>query len=116
MNDITLDRTTLTVAPRGADRWWSLRRHIVVPLSHVRGATFDPGADHEPGGLRMGGLALPGKWAGTFRRDGEKTFWNVSRSGSTIVVELRDEKFRRMMLTVDEPRELVDRINASIRV
>lgn len=117
MNDITVDATTLTVEPRGTDRWWSLRRRIVIPLSHVRGATFDPSADQEPKGLKVGGLTLPGKWAGTFRKDGESTFWNVSKkSGATIAVELRDEKFRRLMLTVGQPRELVDRINAAIRV
>jgi hypothetical protein len=28
---------------QGMDRFWSLRRRIAVPLSHVRGATADPG-------------------------------------------------------------------------
>lgn len=84
-------------------------------LSHVRGAAFDPGANHEPKGLRAPGLAIPGKWAGTFHRDGEKAFWNVSAQGATVVIELEDEHFDRLFLTVNDPRVLVDRINSAMQ-
>ena len=69
----------------------------------------------ESKGLRGPGLGLPGKWSGTFTRDGEKAFWNVSDGMRTVVIELTDEHYARLVLTVEEPRGTVDRINAAIQ-
>ena len=114
MNTVTLTNGNLVVEPQGLDRIWSLRRSLEFPVAHLRGATLDPGANAEPKGIRAPGLQLPGKWCGTFHRDGEKSFWNVSGPDRTVVIELADEDFDRLYLTVDEPRDLVDRINAAI--
>lgn len=111
MNTISLEGGRLVVEPVGLDKLWSFTRRIDVPLEHVRGATLDPGANVEPKGLRAPGLARPGKYAGTFYRDGEKVFWNISRPADTVVVELVDEDYQRLVLTVDDPREVVRRIN-----
>jgi hypothetical protein len=111
MNDVTINGDRLVVEPRGLDKVWSFRRRIDVPLTHVVGATYDPGANDEPKGLRRPGLRVPSKASGTFVKDGERTYWNVSRPASTVVVELRDERLARLVLTVDEPRSLVSRIN-----
>lgn len=114
MNSVTITADRLVVEPRGLDKLWSLRDRIDVPLAHVRGATIDPGAPTEPKGIRAPGLALPGKWAGTFHRDGERVFWNVSTGGPAIVIELADEHFDRLVLTVEHPREIVDAVNAAL--
>ena len=115
MNTVTIADGILQVEPRGLDKLWSFTRRLRIPLAHVRGATFDPGADAEPKGLRRPGLAIPGKWAGTFSRDGDLSFWNVGRPGRTVVIELTGERYRRLLLSVDEPRELVDAVNAAAR-
>ena len=111
MNSITITPETVTVEPLGLDKLWSLRRRLEFPADHVRGATFDPGASSEPKGLRAPGLAIPGKWSGTFHRDGEKSFWNVTAPDRTVVIELAGEDYDRLYLTVDDPRTVVDRIN-----
>ena len=115
MNSITLTDTLLVVEPRGLDKLWSFTRQLDIPLAHVRGATFDPGANHEPKGLRAPGLGMPGKWSGTFYKDGDKTFWNVSAPNETIVIELVHENFARLFLTVDQPRSVVDAINVAVQ-
>ncbi len=115
MNTVTITKEKLRIEPKGMDKLWSLTRRLVIPLTNVRGATFDPGANHEAKGLRAPGLAMPGKWAGTFYRDGERSFWNVSTPGETIVIELANERFDRLYLTVKEPRALVDQINSAIQ-
>ena len=51
------------------------------------------------------------KLAGTFHSDGEKLFWNVSGFENTVVIELADENFARLVLTVDDPVTTVERIN-----
>jgi hypothetical protein len=115
MNNVTITDSVLTVEPRGLDKLWSFTRRLEIPLAHVRGATFDPGANDEPKGLRAPGLAVPGKWAGTFTRDGDKAFWNVSAPGATIVIELTDEHYARLVLTTTDPRDTVDAINTAIQ-
>lgn len=113
-NNLTLDSSRLVVEPIGLNKLWGLRRRIVVPTDQVRGATYDPEATHAGKGLRLPGLALPGsKWVGTFRKDGQKSYWNVRAGGQTIVVELGAQApFTRLFLTVDDARAVVDRINA----
>lgn len=115
MNIITLTDKTLFVEPKGLDKLWSFRRKIEIPLVHVRGATLDPGANQEFKGIRAPGLAIPGKWAGTFHKDGDKSFWNVSTPSETIVIELMDEHYARLVLTVDQPRSVVDSINVAVQ-
>jgi hypothetical protein len=113
---VTITDGRLVVEPEGWDRVWSLRRRIDMPLEHVRGATYDPEAKHSSKGLKIG-MRLPGqKWAGTFIRDGERTFWNASASQGVVEVELIDEGFARLYLGVgiEKARGLVDEINAAI--
>lgn len=114
MNTIAITERELTIEPRGLDKLWGFRRQITVPLEHVRGATFDSGVAAEPTGLRAPGLSLPGKHVGTFRRDGEVTFWNVSDPSRNVVIEFVDEPFDRAVLTVDDPRAVEAAINAAL--
>lgn len=114
MNTITVTTEDLIVEPRGLDKVWSFTNQLTIPLTHVRGATFDPGANYERKGIRGPGLGMPGKWSGTFTHEGEKSFWNVSAPGETIVVQLVDEHFDRLILTVNEPRAIVDQINSAL--
>lgn len=114
MNTITVAEGELVIEPRGLDKLWGLRREIRVPLTHVRGATWDPDVAADPKGLRAPGLALPGKYVGSFHRDGETTFWSVSDPRDNIVVQLAGEEFDRVVATVADPRAEEERINAAL--
>lgn len=111
MNSVTVVDGTLVVEPQGLDKVWSFTRRLEMPLGNVRGATHDPGASKEPKGIRAPGLGLPGKTAGTFHREGVKTFYNVTGSADTIVIELEQQEYQRLILTVEDPRAVVQLIN-----
>lgn len=113
MNTVTIVADQLIVTPRGLDRLWSLRRRITVPLAHVRGATVDPEIRRDPKGWRGPGLNAFGKHAGTFHRDGERVFWNTSARGTAVVIQLAQEHFCRLVLSVRDAAAAVDRINAA---
>lgn len=113
-NRIRIEAGNLIVEPKGFDKLWSFRRELRIPLDHLKGATYDPGASEQPKGFRGPGLGLPTKWAGTFRKDGEKHFWNARNSANTIVISLQNEDFNRLFLSVENPRQIVDTINAAI--
>lgn len=114
-NTITVSGDILCVEPRGLDKIWSFRNRLEIPLAHVKGATFDPGMQHEPKGWRGPGLRIPGKLAGTFHAGGERQFWNVSGYDRTVVIELdTSEHFTRLIVSADDPRGIVDMINQAV--
>ena len=114
MNQVRVDEGELLVTPHGLDRLWGLRRELRIPLVHVRGATYDPDVARDPKGIRAPGLALPGKWVGTFHHGGETTFWSVSDPRDNVVIELSDEEFDRVIATVEDPRATERAINAAV--
>ena len=109
-NDIELTDEHLIVNLHGIDKLLSLKSHLKIPLSHLRGATIDKGALDEYA-VRFGGTRLPDKWCGRFYRHGEKLFYNIERHELPVVIVLADEFYDRLVLGVEHPRELVDQLN-----
>ena len=115
MTHIDITRDQLVVTMRGLDRLWALRRRIAVPLTSVRGAPADPGVSRESAGLRAPGTHLPRViTAGTYFKDGARTFWNLRASQQPVVVELTGERFARLVLGVDDARATAERIERSL--
>ncbi|GAB3275130.1 hypothetical protein [Kineosporia babensis] len=94
----------------------SLSTGFTIPLENVRGATMDPGAAGEPKGLRSPGTYIPGVLTlGTFYRDGERTFWDVHNRSRVVVLQLTGERYDRLVLEVENPRTVVEHIEAATR-
>jgi hypothetical protein len=111
MTTVEITGDQLVVTMRGLDRWWSLRRRLTVPLAHVRGATADPGVGRESAGLRSPGTHVPRVLtAGSYRKDGEWTFWNLRAGQQPLVVQLSDERYARLVLGVADARATAERI------
>ncbi|WP_446664899.1 hypothetical protein [Flexivirga sp. B27] len=115
MNTVKITDTELVIEPHGLDKLLSFKSGMSLPWEHVRGATQDDRIVEESKGIRGPGTRLPGKYSGTFKKDGDASFWNVGGSGSVIVVELRDEPYVRLVLSVEDPTKAVDEINAHAR-
>jgi hypothetical protein len=113
-NKVAIVGRTLEIEPQGLDKVWSFKGKMVVPIEHVLGASEDPGILDDAKGIRAPGLHVPGKWAGTFILDGEKTFWNVARPECPVVIQLEGEQYDRLVLGVEHPHDLVDQINTAI--
>ena len=115
-NKVEIQDGELVVTPRGLDKMWSFKREIRVPLALVRGATFDPGAVTEPKGFRSPGLNTLGKKvSATYRKDGERHYWNVTGASDVLVIELDPTfEYSRLILSVDDPVGLERRINETV--
>jgi len=113
---ISVQGDDLVVEMEGLDKLWALKSRLTIPLANVRGATVDPGIVGEPKGLRAPGTHVPGViTAGTFHQDGEKVFWAVRDAKKAVVVELSDEHYTRLVVEVDEPREVVAMVEKATR-
>lgn len=115
MAQVHINNDSLIVELQGLHKLWTLKSRLQIPLSHVRGATADPGAISEPKGLRAPGTHVPGLLtAGTFHLDGERIFWDVHDPAKTIVIELADDDYRRLVIEVPDPRATVALIERAL--
>lgn len=110
-NTVELTTETLIVTPVGMTKIAALKDAVRVPKAHVVGATIDAGILNESKGLRMPGTVIPGYWAGTFRKAGEATFFNIKQASEPVVIQLKDDNYARLVIGVAAPREIVNRIN-----
>jgi hypothetical protein len=113
--EVELDDTTLTVKIEGWDRVWALRSQLTIPLEHVQGAREDPEVKLSWKMLKVAGTHLPGVIAaGSFYEKGGLVFWDVHDEEQTVVIDLTDERYKRLVIQVDDPTETVTRIQDAL--
>lgn len=91
-----------------------LQRAFDLTVSHIeRVTTEEPMSNWAE--LRAPGTFIPGIIkAGTYYTTKGKEFWYVTRSMDYLTLELRDEPYRRIILTVDYSQVWAERISAAI--
>ena len=116
MAEVELAEDTLSIHVLGMDRLWPLRSRLEIPLSHVLRAEADPEvARRWWQGIRSGGTHVPGViTAGTFHQEGERVFWDVHDPEKVIVIRLRDERYARLVIEVEDPPTTVAAIRAAL--
>jgi hypothetical protein len=103
--EVELTENALIVHVRGMDRLWALKSRLEIPLAHVVGAEVYPQvAQGWRKGIRAPGTHVPGViTAGTFYQEGERVFWDVHDPEKTVVINLKDERYARLVIEVDDP-------------
>src|SRR3712207_5229568 len=86
------------------------------PLSHVVGAEVSAQeVQRWWQGVRTGGTHMPGViTAGTFYQEGERVFWDVHDPQKTVVIQLRDERYARLVIGVEDPPATVAAIQEAL--
>ena len=108
----------LEIVPEGAEHIWAFKLgKISVPRAHVQRVEtrLPPSTWTE---LRAPGTFVPGLIkAGTYYTNRGKEFWYVTRSrkDQPLTIELRDEPYRRLALTLDDHQGWESRINEWLR-
>jgi hypothetical protein len=116
MVEIRIEGDQAIFEVQGWDKMWSLRSQLVIPRSHIRGAQANP----EPAmgwfqGLKIAGTDLPNIFrAGTFYQQGELVFWDVHEAAKTIVIELEHERYKKLIIEVEDPEREVQKIRGSV--
>jgi hypothetical protein len=102
--EVELTEKALIVHVRGVDRLWALKSRLEIPISHVVGAEVDPEIAREwHKGIRAGVTHVPGViTAGTFYQEGERVFWDVHDPEKILVIRLRDERYARLVIEIED--------------
>jgi hypothetical protein len=100
----------------GWDKLWALKSQLEIPLAHIRSVRADPeqarGWWH---GLRLPGTQIPGiLTAGSFYQSDGFVFYDVHDPELTVVIELDHERYRRLVIEVANPPEVVERLRSAI--
>jgi len=117
MAEVELTEDTLLIHVRALDQLFALRSRLEIPLPHVLGAEADPEVELPAWwkSLRPAGTQIPGVvTAGTFYQDGERVFWDVHHPEKALIIRLRDERFRRLVIEVDDPPATAAAIQGAI--
>lgn len=111
MVNISIENAVAVFAVGGLHKLWAFKGRLQVPLAHIKSVRADPNiARGWLKGFRMPGTHLPGVLvAGTFYKDGKRTFWDVRNPERAIVVELVDERYHQLIIEVDNPSSEVAR-------
>jgi hypothetical protein len=106
MVEITIDGDRAIFEVEGWHKLWSLRSRLEIPLAHIRAVNIDP----QPAmgwfdGLKLSGTAIPNVFrAGIFYQEGHFVFWDVHDPEKTIVIDLEDEHFSKLVIEVADPQ------------
>lgn len=116
MVEITIENSQLSLKVEGADRLWSLKSHLSIPLEHITVARMDTQeASRWYDGLKMGGTGIPGVFkAGTYLEKDGRIFWDVRHPEKAVVIGLLDERYKELIVEVDDPQSVVAMINDAI--
>ncbi len=117
MAQVELAEDTLIVHVRGMDQLWVLRSRLEIPLLHVLGAEVDPEVALPSWwkSLRPTATQIPGVvTAGTFYQEGARVFWDVHDPEKAVVIQLRDERYTRLVIGVEDPPATVRAIQEAL--
>ncbi|MDZ4845535.1 MAG: hypothetical protein SH857_08300 [Chitinophagales bacterium] len=98
----------------GMHKFWSFKDQIKVPREHIAKAHNNLKALP----VLWRGWRLPGTHvpfvitAGTYYQRGNKNFWDVVKQRNAIIVELKDEKYKNLIIEVEKPEETLALLNA----
>jgi hypothetical protein len=116
MAEIEITADALIVHVTGADRIFALKSQLTIPLQHVLAAAKDEEEARKwYHGLRLPGTEVPGViTAGTFYEHGERVFWDVHHPERAIALSLRDERYAKLVVEVEDPEATIAAIEAAL--
>jgi hypothetical protein len=116
MTLVSVSDGNLVLEVEGWDKLWSLKSRLVIPIQHVIGVYADSKiAEAWWKGLRLVGTHVPGVIAaGTFYHHGDWVFWDVHNPDNVVVVDLRDERYAKLIIEVPNPADTVAYLQATL--
>jgi len=104
----------LTVQLSWPEAIFAFRRSFSIPLRHITAAEITP--DALSGlwkGIRAPGTHIPGLIvAGTYYKNGEKSFWYIRRGDEIVSLRLTDdENYDQLVLGVEDAQRITHAIN-----
>ena len=98
---------------QGIHKLWTFNNTIKVSKENVVNAFQSDEEFTLWKGWRMPGTSIP--WvinAGTYYKKGKCNFWDVTNKKNTIVVDLQNSPYNRLIIDVENPLEAINLLNS----
>ncbi len=113
MVEVTISPDYVRLELTGLDILWSLKSNLTFPTAGIRTVYDDSNPKMRPRGLRLPGTSIPGiVQAGTYIGE-TREFWCVHFTGRSVVFELEDLPYDRVVVDVRDSEAVVQRVRAA---
>ncbi len=93
---------------KGLHKLWAFKNQLTIPAEHITGVHQNTNSVSGWKGWRIPGTSIPGIiTAGTYYKKDGKTFWDVCNMNKSIVVELKDENYDKLVIEVENPENAI---------
>ena len=117
MAKITVEEGQLMINFEGLRKMGTLKNKLLIPLENVEWAMIDleawnktPKPFQKIAGIDSYGIYF----GGTFKQNGKKIFYDLGKKDFAVVIKLKNAKYDRLIIGVDEPKKIVNLINGSL--
>ena len=117
MAKVTVENGQLVINMEGLRKMGTLKNKLSIPLENVEWAMIDleawkntPKPFQKIAGTDSYGIYF----GGAFRQNGKKIFYDLGKKDFAVVIKLKNAKYDRLIIGVDEPKKIVDLINGSL--
>lgn len=112
MVEVMVSPSQVRLELTGLDIIWALKGNLKFPVAGIRIVYADP-TTTRPKGLRLPGTSITGLiQAGTYVWQGTREFWCIHFTGRSVVFELENLPFTRVVVDVRNPEAVVQRVRA----
>ena len=117
MAKVTVENGQLVINIEGLRKMGTLKSKLLIPLENVEWAMMDleawkntPKPFQKIAGTDSYGIYF----GGAFRQNGKKIFYDLGKKDFAVVIKLKNAKYDRLIIGVDEPKKIVNLINGSL--
>jgi hypothetical protein len=115
MVNVSVDGTRAIFTVEGMHKLWAIKSQIEIPLTHITGVDVNTEQVNAWWhGFKLIGTDMPGLFAmGTFYYHRELVFWDVTDLSRTIIVSLEHERYKKLIIEVDDPEATAAMLRAA---
>lgn len=96
----------------GSHKFWAFRSEIKVKYENIVSVKHTQISWWSWVGWRVPGTSLPFViCAGTYLKNKEKHFWDVSNKSKVIEIEIKNEEFQKLFIEVENVEETINLLN-----
>jgi len=106
---VKIENDQLVISMQGARKFFALKSELSIDLENVVGVTTGLKWSDAPKLFtpKLGAFLAPSYLGGTFYQEGDKVFYDLRKKEEAVVISLKEENLKTLVIGVENPEETV---------